>query len=35
MSPKRIALLLLLGCVLAPVSQAHIKHIEMRLEGMT
>lgn len=35
MSTKRIALLLLLGCVLAPVSQAQIKHIEMRIEGMT
>lgn len=35
MSAKRIALLLLLGCVLAPLSQAQIKHIEMRIEGMT
>jgi len=35
MTPKRIALLLLLGFVLAPVSQAQIKHIEMRVEGMT
>lgn len=35
MSTKRIALLLLLGCMLAPVSQAQIKHIEMRVEGMT
>lgn len=35
MSTKRIALLLLLGCALAPVSQAQIKHIEMRIEGMT
>lgn len=32
---KRIALLLLLGCTLAPLSQAQIKHIEMRVEGMT
>ena len=32
---KRAALLLLLGCVIAPVSQAQIKHIEMRVEGMT
>jgi len=31
---KRVALLLLLGCVIAPVSQAQIKHIEMRVEGM-
>jgi len=35
MNTKRIALLLLLGCVIAPVSQAQIKHIEMRVEGMT
>ena len=35
MNPKGIALLLLLGCTLAPVSQAQIKHIEMRVEGMT
>ena len=32
---KQIALLLLLGCTVAPVSQAQIKHIEMRVEGMT
>jgi hypothetical protein len=32
---KRIALLLLLGCVVASASQAQIKHIEMRVEGMT
>jgi hypothetical protein len=35
MNTKRVALLLLLGCVIAPVSQAQIKHIEMRVEGMT
>jgi hypothetical protein len=35
MNPMRILLLLLLGCALAPVSQAQIKHIEMRVEGMT
>jgi hypothetical protein len=35
MNSKRIALLLLLSCPLAPVSQAQIKHIEMRVEGMT
>lgn len=35
MNTKRIALLLLLGCALAPASQAQIKHIEMRVEGMT
>jgi len=32
---ERIALLLLLGCVVAPVSQAQIKRIELRVEGMT
>jgi len=32
---KGAALLLLLGCVIVPVSQAQIKHIEMRVEGMT
>jgi hypothetical protein len=32
---KKFALLLLLGCALAPLSQAQIKHIEMRVEGMT
>ena len=32
---KKLALLLLLGCTLAPLSQAEIKHIEMRVEGMT
>ena len=35
MNSKRIAFLLLLGCTLAPVSRAQIKHIEMRVEGMT
>jgi len=35
MNPKRIAILLLLGCALAPLSQAQIRHIEMRVEGMT
>jgi hypothetical protein len=35
MNSKRIAILLLLGCALAPISQAQIKHIEMRVEGMT
>lgn len=34
MNPKRY-LLVLLGCVIAPVAQAQIKHIEMRVEGMT
>jgi len=35
MSTRRIALLLLLSLALAPVSEAQIKHIEMRVEGMT
>jgi hypothetical protein len=35
MKAKRVALLLLLGCAIAPISQAQIKHIEMRVEGMT
>jgi hypothetical protein len=33
---RRVALLLLLGSILVvPVAQAQIKHIEMRVEGMT
>jgi hypothetical protein len=32
---KRVALLLLLACAIAPVTQAQIKHVEMRVEGMT
>lgn len=35
MNPKKIALLVLLGCLLAPVAEAQVKHIEMRVEGMT
>ena len=35
MNAKRIVLSLLLGCAIAPVSHAQIKHIEMRVEGMT
>jgi hypothetical protein len=35
MNGKKLALLLLLGCAFGPVSQAQIKHIEMRVEGMT
>ena len=35
MNAKKLALLLLLGCSLGPASQAQIKHIEMRVEGMT
>lgn len=32
---RRVTLLLLLGLTMAPLSQAQIKHIEMRVEGMT
>jgi len=35
MNMKKVALLLLLGCTFASVSQAQIKHMEMRVEGMT
>ena len=37
MNTKKIALLVLLGSmvVVVPVAQAQIKHIEMRVEGMT
>jgi hypothetical protein len=32
---KKLALLLLFVCPLMPQAQAEIKHIEMRVEGMT
>jgi hypothetical protein len=36
MKTKRLAMLLLLGSiVVVPVAQAQVKHIEMRVEGMT
>ena len=36
MKTKRAALLLLLGSiVVVPVAEAQVKHIEMRVEGMT
>jgi hypothetical protein len=36
MNTKRIALLVLSGLmVAAPMAEAQIKHIEMRVEGMT
>ena len=35
MNWKNIALLALLGLLIAPAAQAQIKHIEMRVEGMT
>jgi hypothetical protein len=36
MNAKKIALLVLLGSmVVVPVAQAQIKHIDMRVEGMS
>jgi len=36
MNTKRVALLVLLGSiVVVSVAQAQVKHIEMRVEGMT
>lgn len=35
MHPKKLALFVLLACMLPPVMEAQIKHIEMRVEGMT
>ena len=36
MKTKRAALLLLLGAIaVVPVAEAQVKHIEMRVEGMT
>jgi hypothetical protein len=36
MNTKRVALLVLLGSIVAvSVAQAQVKHIEMRVEGMT
>jgi len=35
MNKRKLALLLLLGSVLPAVSAAQIKHVEMRVEGMT
>jgi hypothetical protein len=32
---EKLALLILFGSIIAPVAQAQIKHIEMRVEGMT
>jgi hypothetical protein len=32
---KSLALLVLLGSLVAPAAQAQIRHIEMRVEGMT
>ena len=35
MKRKNIALLALLGLMVVPAAQAQVKHIEMRVEGMT
>jgi hypothetical protein len=35
MNTRKLALLFLLASVFATVTQAQIKHIEMRVEGMT
>jgi hypothetical protein len=35
MMRKEIMLLVLIGIGVVPVTQAQIKHIEMRVEGMT
>ncbi len=35
MEIRKFALLILLGSTVVPVSHAQIKHIEMRVEGMT
>jgi hypothetical protein len=35
MKSKKLALLVLLGSTFVPAAQAQIKHIEMRVEGMT
>jgi hypothetical protein len=35
MNTRKLALMFLLGSVFVPASQTQIKHIEMRVEGMT
>jgi len=35
MNRKNLALMALLGLMAVPAAQAQIKHIEMRVEGMT
>ena len=35
MNRKKLALVAMLVSIVSPVSQAQIKHIEMRVEGMT
>jgi len=35
MKPRPLALLFLAGCLFVPRLEAQIRHIEMRVEGMT
>jgi len=35
MEMRKLALLVLVGTTLAPASLAQIRHVEMRVEGMT
>lgn len=35
MNRKNFTLLILFGMMIGPMAQAQIKHIEMRVEGMT
>jgi hypothetical protein len=35
MNTRKLALLAVLGLMIVPAAQAQIKHIEMRVEGMT
>ena len=35
MNGKNLALVVLLGLMVGPMAQAQIRHIEMRVEGMT
>jgi hypothetical protein len=35
MNRRNLARLLLFGCIFVPQMQAQIKHVEMRVEGMT
>jgi hypothetical protein len=32
---RKLAQLIVLGSIVTPIAQAQIKHIEMRVEGMT
>jgi hypothetical protein len=35
MNARKLSLLFLFGSVIVPLSKAQVKHIEMRVEGMT